>query len=715
MSMTKEYTYTPLADASAQIRILKIEFDVKALADHENCRPLAATLKTYNLPRAKLSRTRRFVQFAQLPAFQALSYVWGPPQRTRPIFIDNQVLYITENLYLALCDFQRQSVAYAYVWADAICINQADLAERSAQVLLMGEIYHTAFSVQIWIGPSTADGKRCFRFVSALAGYSYDDEAPDEDSEERLGKAVAIPAAAILNVGHKFAKSLFDMVDIVDPKARDDRASIILESGDGYHKVISRLSKWRPGEKRVQKVQGESFAEMAALIDLNFIRQCSWFERMWVVQELGVADLADVIYGGSSLPWDSFLQVLFYLHYTCKLRLLSIPMLTGLEIIRHGWVDSRRFPLYTLIRNCSYRQASDPRDKIYALYGLMGDKMNDLLKPDYSRPVAEIFASTTQYFIQQCKSLDPICNWRTQDRRSLPSWVPDYSLDQTKSGVSFVAAYGKTGLFSASGCAEEGSYDLTTAPLRDWGSLPVTILRLDSVSVISQRCPENAGFCAAERMWSKAALDAANLFSLNIEELESHAGVVSDILRGYQRYWELAQPVKSLTPPLEPTDNWTLADVVARHEGFNLNKSIHIDSEFLKMYISSLFCGIIASSTRINDDDIAVIASLEVPEAPITSGTDPFWVICEAADEGVKAKVLAVTSKGSMCVVPEEAQQGDVVCVMHGCSVPVILRKTPSAAEYIFVGACYMYGFMDGEAIAMQRSGKLVEEKISLV
>ncbi|OAQ97456.1 hypothetical protein LLEC1_03551 [Akanthomyces lecanii] len=334
MPTTNEYQYTPLDDASAQIRILKIEFDVKALADHEKCRPLAARMKAYKLPKAQLSRARRLIQFAQLPAFHALSYAWGAPQRSHHILIDNRSLSITENLYLALHDFQRQSVAHAYVWADAVCINQADLAERSAQILLMGEIYHTAFSVQIWIGPSTADGKRCLKFMSLLTGYSWDDAVPDEDSEELLGKAMAVPAAAVLNFGHKFAKGLFDVVDEVDPKARHDKAKMIHES-DGDQKVISPLSKWQPGEKRLQK-------------------------------ELGVADLADIIYGGSSLPWDEFLLVLFYLHYSCKLPLRNIQILTSCEKIRQGWVESQRFPLYTLIRNCSYRQASDPRDKIYA-------------------------------------------------------------------------------------------------------------------------------------------------------------------------------------------------------------------------------------------------------------------------------------------------------------------------------------------------------------
>ncbi|KAJ4148562.1 hypothetical protein LMH87_003026 [Akanthomyces muscarius] len=582
-------------------------------------------------------------------------------------------------------------------------------------LLLMGEIYHTAFSVQIWIGPSTADGKRCLKFMSKLAGYSWDDDIPDEDSEELFGKAVAIPAAAILNVGHKFAKGLFDVVDVIDPKARHDKAKIVLES-DWNQKAMSRLSKWQPGDKRLQKVEGESFSEMAALIDLTFIQQCSWFERMWVVQELGVADLADIIYGGSSLPWDEFLQVLYYLHYSCKLPLLNIQILTRLEKIRQGWVESQRFPLYTLIRNLSYRQASDPRDKIYALYGLMGDQMNDLLQPDYTKPIAEIFAATTQYFILQNKSLDPICGWQTQGRHDLPSWIPDYSLDQTKAGISFIGDYGKRGLFSSSGYAEQGNYDIGTSPLQDWSTLPVTALCLDSISIISPRCLENLGFSAAERIWSTTILGAGHLFQQNIEDLESSVGAISDAVHRYGKYWELAQPVRLVTPPSNPIGNTTLAAMVTEHKELKFDKIHHgNNSDFIETYMHSLLCGSITPTTRVDHKDTEVIATLNVPEAPLTSDEDPVWLICEAFDKGMKNRVLAVTSKGSICVLPEEAQENDVVCVIYGCSVPVLLRKTLNATSYMFVGACYMYGFMDGEAIAMQRSGTFVEEKINLV
>jgi Heterokaryon incompatibility protein (HET) len=39
-----------------------------------------------------------------------------------------------------------------YLWIDALCIDQTNVDERAAQVLLMGDIYSSATRVIIWLG-----------------------------------------------------------------------------------------------------------------------------------------------------------------------------------------------------------------------------------------------------------------------------------------------------------------------------------------------------------------------------------------------------------------------------------------------------------------------------------------------------------------------------------------------------------------------------------
>ena len=45
------------------------------------------------------------------------------------------------------------------------------------------------------------------------------------------------------------------------------------------------------------------------------------------------------------------------------------------------------------------------------------------------------------------------------------------------------------------------------------------------------------------------------------------------------------------------------------------------------------------------------------------------------------------------------------ICILKGCSVPVVLRpqKSESGIEYYeFLGACYLHTMMDGKAIEEQ-------------
>jgi hypothetical protein len=51
-------------------------------------------------------------------------------------------------------EYLRDQSQPRYLWIDALCINQDDDYERSAQVAIMGRIYQTARRVISWIGLS---------------------------------------------------------------------------------------------------------------------------------------------------------------------------------------------------------------------------------------------------------------------------------------------------------------------------------------------------------------------------------------------------------------------------------------------------------------------------------------------------------------------------------------------------------------------------------
>lgn len=49
---------------------------------------------------------------------------------------------------------------------------------------------------------------------------------------------------------------------------------------------------------------------------------------------------------------------------------------------------------------------------------------------------------------------------------------------------------------------------------------------------------------------------------------------------------------------------------------------------------------------------------------------------------------------------PKGTELGDRICILHGCSVPVMLR--PIGWHWELVGECFVYGMMDGEAMQAQ-------------
>lgn len=58
------------------------------------------------------------------------------------------------------------------------------------------------------------------------------------------------------------------------------------------------------------------------------------------------------------------------------------------------------------------------------------------------------------------------------------------------------------------------------------------------------------------------------------------------------------------------------------------------------------------------------------------------------------------------------SQPGDIVCGFFGHPHPYLLRK--NGDQYIFLGVCYLHGYMYGKAIEEMRAGKRKEQWFDL-
>jgi hypothetical protein len=85
--------------------------------------------------------------------FFALSYEWGPPRDLVEIQVDGSPLQIRPTLSAILTKVADGNNHPDNLWfADAICIDQENIVERDAQVLLMGWIFNNARATHCWLG-----------------------------------------------------------------------------------------------------------------------------------------------------------------------------------------------------------------------------------------------------------------------------------------------------------------------------------------------------------------------------------------------------------------------------------------------------------------------------------------------------------------------------------------------------------------------------------
>jgi hypothetical protein len=87
----------------------------------------------------------------QIPGYRCLSYTWGEPCEGRDILLNGCTFRVRDNLFEFL-DTARRLLPMEFLWIDAICIDQNNLAERGHQVERMGRIYDCATEVLIWLG-----------------------------------------------------------------------------------------------------------------------------------------------------------------------------------------------------------------------------------------------------------------------------------------------------------------------------------------------------------------------------------------------------------------------------------------------------------------------------------------------------------------------------------------------------------------------------------
>ncbi|KAL6890790.1 heterokaryon incompatibility domain-containing protein [Trichoderma evansii] len=363
-----------------------LEIRVLVLHPGEKGSPIKCSLQHSNL-RSKKSD------------FEALSYVWGSPAVTNEITCDNRKKKVGRNLYDAL-ERLRLPDKERILWIDALCINQNDNKEKTQQVRIMGEIYTRARRVLIWLGNR-------------------------EDIQEGVGKLASRPASE-KHADWSLLKPVF-----TNPLFIQAQSLLIWL---GFEEAVNM------GVAKLGKPQSSAKFDWSSLFP---VVQSPWFTRVWCIQELVLASNPMIVTRDSMISWDGFAQAALELRrqfntYRMKTRHQSNESIENFYFLhdmreRHKMKRKERHNLLELLFLTRSFQATDARDKLFALIGLAGDVLSSdwEVTPNYDLSVAEVYHRFALWHLTRKRQFEVFSFGRNEDLplspqlESLPSWVPD--------------------------------------------------------------------------------------------------------------------------------------------------------------------------------------------------------------------------------------------------------------------------------------------------
>lgn len=256
--------YRPLASDARQIRLCTIEPGNDA--DVPVC-----MLKSHSL--------------SGVSKYRCLSYVWGDAHDKRTIFLNGQTFEVTTNLYAALCQL-RHNGERKQIWIDAICINQADPVEKTAQVQMMADIYSSTEEVLIWLGEEPRiNGPILVRDLPGANMLAYDMRCAGKSTIKEVQVDDSI---AFKHVSSSGSKADFTSI-----------AALFQHLASGKHLCdLKHFTHFSFGDGLIRPAW-DWFLVMKALKDFS---RLPWFSRTWTVQEVCVSQLSLVETRETGLP-----------------------------------------------------------------------------------------------------------------------------------------------------------------------------------------------------------------------------------------------------------------------------------------------------------------------------------------------------------------------------------------------------------------------------
>lgn len=311
--------------------------------------------------------------------YEAMSYTWGDPKDQVPLRVRGQTVMIPKNLENALKRL-RDPDRRRYIWADAVCINQADLAERGQQVSIMRSIYSKARRVLVWLGQDKA------------------------------------------NYAKLAFTTICEIVRSWRPPNNPNKFSSYKEAFETQKEGLS--------------IDDDGWTALQAMF------QTEYFTRFWVIQELVLGQNATIGWGSHSISWGlvgiSAAWLLTRGWATNPDWPISAAynafLIYVLPLARRSAISS--FPKIdlsaVLATTMGKFKSTDARDRIFALLGMPfsgnDPEKEQIVTPDYTADVQSVYLDATKRMLSQdanLRLLSAVQHGLEIDSSS-PSWLPKW-------------------------------------------------------------------------------------------------------------------------------------------------------------------------------------------------------------------------------------------------------------------------------------------------
>ncbi|KAK1714116.1 HET domain-containing protein [Colletotrichum acutatum] len=389
----------------------------------------------------------------------------------------------------------------------------------------------------------------------------------------------------------------------------------------------------------------------------------TWFERVWVFQELVLSRDPWVQCGSRRIRWREFCA--FFLDGRGQ---GSSPRVQNdgerrrvLADMNASWASQSRLPLHRAVKARRGLGATNPADFVYATFGIISDleTVEQYLKIDYNMSVGRTFGKVAQYMFyelgieQMVFHVDDAPASKRVD--GLPSWAPDWNLEASYTKRNPLCMVQDNSL-SQVRVKKEVHHAFTESAN---GDLPLVLghigMRVETIEHVG--CVMPAGL---QKSHLTADYDAARSELMGIYR---NAYASGDRFGQYRHV-----PLKGKEAEHERLCQAVGTIWVAAVEDFHRQPSVADsqpggDNDFLEALARWLASEASKQREFVGSGTNGIIKRLYGYFARTGGHSD------------LEGRRLASTGDGRMSIVPAQASAGDVIAYLVGSNTPVLLRS----------------------------------------